>query len=59
MALQHALEREALLFRSCAMEPAVVQCVAVKSAISEEVWDELKALGQESAVVIKRHRARG
>src|SRR6476646_3692319 len=31
----------------------VVQCVAVKSAISEEVWDALKALGQESAIVIK------
>ena len=31
----------------------VVQCVAVKSAISEEVWDALKALGQESAVIIK------
>jgi asparaginyl-tRNA synthetase len=25
----------------------------VKSAISEEVWDALKALGQESAIVIK------
>ncbi|HJX91191.1 MAG TPA: asparagine--tRNA ligase, partial [Pyrinomonadaceae bacterium] len=31
----------------------VVQCVAVKSAINEEVWDALKALGQESALVIK------
>src|SRR4030095_10289889 len=31
----------------------VVQCVAVKSAISEEVWESLKALGQESAVIIK------
>jgi asparaginyl-tRNA synthetase len=31
----------------------VVQCVAVKSSLSEDVWEAIKALGQESAVVIK------
>jgi len=31
----------------------VVQCVAVKSAIAEDVWEALKGLGQESALVIK------
>ena len=31
----------------------VVQCVAVKSALPEEVWEALKGLGQESALVIK------
>src|SRR3954466_3887626 len=31
----------------------VVQCVAVKNSLSEEVWLALKALGQESAVAIK------
>src|SRR6476620_3221352 len=31
----------------------VVQCVAVKSSLSEDVWEALKGLGQESAVVIK------
>src|SRR4051812_11107650 len=31
----------------------VVQCVAVKSALPEEVWESLKGLGQESALVIR------
>ncbi|HEY6803566.1 MAG TPA: asparagine--tRNA ligase [Pyrinomonadaceae bacterium] len=31
----------------------VVQCVAVKSALPEDVWEALKGLGQESAVMIK------
>src|SRR5258705_8080540 len=31
----------------------VVQCVVVKSSIATEVWDALKGLGQESALVIR------
>src|ERR1043166_6998560 len=31
----------------------VVQCVAVKSALPEDVWEAIKAMGQESAVAIK------
>lgn len=31
----------------------VVQCVALKSSVSPEVWDALKSLGQESALTIR------
>src|SRR5678809_1042501 len=31
----------------------VVQCVVLKNAISPELWEQLKGLGQESALVIK------
>jgi asparaginyl-tRNA synthetase len=31
----------------------VVQCVVLKNAISPELWEQLKALGQESALTIK------
>jgi asparaginyl-tRNA synthetase len=42
-----------ILFPQLRDGTGVVQCVAVKNAISEEVWEALKGLGQESAVVIK------
>ena len=31
----------------------VVQCVVLKNAISPELWEQLKGLGQESALMIK------
>ena len=31
----------------------VVQCVVLKSAVDPETWEQLKAMGQESALVIK------
>src|SRR4030095_3326844 len=31
----------------------VVQCVVLKTAISPDLWEELKTLGQESALTIK------
>lgn len=31
----------------------IVQCVVVKNAISPELWESIKALGQESALTIK------
>jgi asparaginyl-tRNA synthetase len=31
----------------------VVQCVVLKTAVDPELWEELKAMGQESALIIK------
>lgn len=31
----------------------VVQCVVLKSAVDPETWEQLKAMGQESALVVK------
>src|SRR6185369_8484826 len=30
----------------------IVQCVVLKSAVSPELWEQLKGMGQESALVI-------
>src|SRR5688572_6746627 len=42
-----------ILFPQLRDGTGVVQCVAVKNAITPEVWEALKGLGQESALVIK------
>jgi asparaginyl-tRNA synthetase len=42
-----------ILFPQLRDGTGVVQCVVVKSSIATEVWDALKGLGQESALVIK------
>lgn len=41
-----------ILFPQLRDGSGVVQCVAMKSSITPEVWDALKALGQESALTI-------
>src|SRR4030095_15768785 len=42
-----------ILFPQLRDGTGVVQCVVLKNAISPELWEELKALGQESALQIK------
>jgi asparaginyl-tRNA synthetase len=42
-----------ILFPQLRDGTGVVQCVAVKNAITSEVWEALKGLGQESALIIK------
>ena len=42
-----------ILFPQLRDGTGVVQCVVLKNAISTELWEELKALGQESALKIK------
>jgi len=42
-----------ILFPQLRDGTGVVQCVALKNAVSPEVWDALKGLGQESALAIK------
>lgn len=41
-----------ILFPQLRDGSGVVQCVAMKNSITPEVWDALKALGQESALTI-------
>jgi asparaginyl-tRNA synthetase len=42
-----------ILFPQLRDGTGVVQCVVLKNAISPELWEQLKGLGQESALVIK------
>lgn len=42
-----------ILFPQLRDGTGVVQCVALKNAITPEVWDALKGLGQESALAIR------
>src|ERR1041385_4302945 len=42
-----------ILFPQLRDGTGVVQCVVLKNAISPELWEQLKALGQESALVIR------
>ena len=42
-----------ILFPQLRDGTGVVQCVAVKNALTDDVWEALKGLGQESAIVIK------
>jgi asparaginyl-tRNA synthetase len=42
-----------LLFPQLRDGTGVVQCVVFKKAVAEEVWDALKGLGQESALIIR------
>ncbi|HUE81770.1 MAG TPA: asparagine--tRNA ligase [Pyrinomonadaceae bacterium] len=42
-----------ILFPQLRDGTGLVQCVAMKNAISPEVWDALKNLGQESALVVR------
>lgn len=42
-----------LLFPQLRDGTGIVQCVVFKKAVSEEVWDALKGLGQESAVIVR------
>src|SRR4030095_7228639 len=42
-----------ILFPQLRDGTGVVQCVAVKNALTDDVWEALKGLVQESAVVIK------
>jgi asparaginyl-tRNA synthetase len=42
-----------LLFPQLRDGTGIVQCVVFKKAVSEEVWDALKNLGQESALTVR------
>ena len=42
-----------ILFPQLRDGTGVVQCVALKNAVTEEVWEALKGLGQESALAIR------
>ncbi|HVQ36630.1 MAG TPA: OB-fold nucleic acid binding domain-containing protein, partial [Pyrinomonadaceae bacterium] len=42
-----------ILFPQLRDGTGVVQCVALKNSVSPEVWESLKALGQESALAIR------
>jgi asparaginyl-tRNA synthetase len=42
-----------ILFPQLRDGTGVVQCVVLKTAVSPELWEALKAMGQESALVIK------
>ena len=42
-----------ILFPQLRDGTGIVQCVVLKNSISEDVWEALKASGQESAIVIK------
>ena len=42
-----------LLFLQLRDGTGVVQCVVFKKAVSEELWDALKGLGQESALTVR------
>src|SRR5882672_5417319 len=41
-----------ILFPQLRDGTGIVQCVVLKSAIEPEVWEALKAIGQESAVIV-------
>ena len=42
-----------ILFPQLRDGTGVVQCVVLKNAVDPELWEQLKAMGQESALVIK------
>src|SRR5690349_23651941 len=42
-----------ILFPQLRDGTGVVQCVVLKNAVDPELWEAFKAMGQESAVVIK------
>jgi len=42
-----------ILFPQLRDGTGVVQCVVLKTAVDPELWEELKAMGQESALIIK------
>src|SRR6195256_2955900 len=42
-----------ILFPQLRDGTGIVQCVALKNAVTPEVWDALKSLGQESALAIR------
>jgi asparaginyl-tRNA synthetase len=42
-----------LMFPQLRDGTGLVQCVVFKKAVAEEVWDSLKGLGQESAIVVR------
>ncbi|MCA1555141.1 MAG: hypothetical protein LC747_00440, partial [Acidobacteria bacterium] len=42
-----------LLFLQLRDGTGIVQCVVFKKAVSEELWDALKSLGQESALTVR------
>src|SRR5688572_28104386 len=42
-----------LLFPQLRDGTGVVQCVVFKKAVTEEVWEALKALGQESSLTVR------
>jgi asparaginyl-tRNA synthetase len=42
-----------LLFPQLRDGTGIVQCVVLKKAVAPEVWEQLKGLGQESALVVK------
>src|SRR6185295_14159766 len=42
-----------ILFPQLRDGTGIVQCVVLKSSISDEIWEKLKGSGQESAIVIK------
>src|SRR5262250_3297320 len=42
-----------LLFPQLRDGTGVVQCVVLKSSVTPELWESLKTLGQESALMIK------
>lgn len=42
-----------LLFPQLRDGTGVVQCVVFKKAVSEEVWDKVKSLGQESSLTVR------
>jgi asparaginyl-tRNA synthetase len=42
-----------LLFPQLRDGTGIVQCVVLKKAVAPEVWDQLKHLGQESALVVR------
>src|SRR6266542_5892804 len=42
-----------ILFPQLRDGTGVVQCVVLKNAVGPEVWEELKSLGQESALIVR------
>src|SRR5688572_32251970 len=42
-----------ILFPQLRDGTGVVQCVVLKSAVDPELWEQLKGMGQESALAIK------
>src|SRR4030095_3366577 len=42
-----------ILFLQLRDGTGILQCIVVKNAIAPELWDTLKALGQESAVTVR------
>ena len=42
-----------LLFPQLRDGTGLVQCVVLKKAVAPEVWDALKGLGQESALIVR------